>query len=136
MSNEVEYGSGCRAAASWPHMCAWEHSIPFLKDTRALYLVLRAHDGSHVADLCHGGTSIAWSSRPLVPDLVSVCERRKNMVPILGDATSLANTLCGGACRRGLPGHRPEEPGEHHVEEHEGVRAKTGMLALKARCET
>ncbi len=112
--------------------------FPFSKDTRVLYLgAASGTTASHVADLCFGGTvyCVEFSPRSF-RDLVSVCERRKNMVPILGDAT---------------------RPGEYRFAvEHVDVvyqdiaqknqasiilknmkefAAKKGMLALKARCE-
>ena len=64
-------------------------AFPFMKGTRVLYLgAASGTTASHMADLCCEGTvyCVEFSPRSF-RDLVSVCERRRNMVPILGDAT-------------------------------------------------
>jgi fibrillarin-like pre-rRNA processing protein len=62
---------------------------PFKEDSRVLYLgAASGTTASHVADIARNGMvyCVEISSRSF-RDLVKVCEGRRNMVPILGDAT-------------------------------------------------
>jgi len=62
---------------------------PIKEDSRVLYLgAASGTTASHVADIAIKGTvyCVEISSRSF-RDLVKVCEGRRNMVPILGDAT-------------------------------------------------
>jgi fibrillarin-like pre-rRNA processing protein len=63
-------------------------SFPFRRDSVVLYL--GASSGttpSHLSDICPKGTiyCVEYSKR-MMRDLYMVCEKKKNMVPILGDA--------------------------------------------------
>lgn len=112
--------------------------FPFAKGTRALYLgAASGTTASHVADLCHEGTvyCVEFSPRSF-RDLVSVCERRRNMVPILGDATKPSeyrfvvehvDVVYQDIAQKNQAGILMKNMRE--------FAAKTGMLALKARCE-
>ncbi|HTY47353.1 MAG TPA: fibrillarin-like rRNA/tRNA 2'-O-methyltransferase [Methanomassiliicoccales archaeon] len=63
--------------------------FPFTETSRVLYLgAASGTTASHVADVCVNGTvfCIEFSPRSF-RELVTVCEQRKNMVPILADAT-------------------------------------------------
>ncbi len=63
--------------------------FPFHPDSKVLYLgAASGTTASHVADICHTGRvyCVEFSPRSF-RDLVDVCERRPNMVPILADAT-------------------------------------------------
>jgi fibrillarin-like pre-rRNA processing protein len=62
---------------------------PFKADSRVLYLgAASGTTASHVADIVHKGMVYCVEISPRsFRDLVKVCEGRKNMVPILGDAT-------------------------------------------------
>jgi len=63
--------------------------FPFREGSRVLYLgAASGTTASHVADVCARGKvyCVEFSQRSF-RELVPVCEVRKNMVPILGDAT-------------------------------------------------
>jgi fibrillarin-like pre-rRNA processing protein len=62
---------------------------PFQEDSRVLYLgAASGTTASHVADIVRSGTVYCVEISPRsFRDLVKVCEGRRNMVPILGDAT-------------------------------------------------
>jgi fibrillarin-like pre-rRNA processing protein len=62
---------------------------PFTEDSRVLYLgAASGTTASHVADIVRNGTVYCVEISPRsFRDLVKVCEGRRNMVPILGDAT-------------------------------------------------
>jgi fibrillarin-like pre-rRNA processing protein len=64
-------------------------AVPFKEDSRVLYLgAASGTTASHVADIVAQGTVYCVEiSQRSFRDLVKVCEGRKNMVPILGDAT-------------------------------------------------
>lgn len=63
--------------------------FPFRTDSKVLYLgASGGTTASHVADICYEGSVICVEFSPrMFRDLVTVCEGRKNMIPILGDAT-------------------------------------------------
>jgi fibrillarin-like pre-rRNA processing protein len=113
-------------------------AFPFTKDSSVLYLgAASGTTASHVADLCCGGTvyCVEFSPRSF-RDLVSVCERRRNMVPILGDATKPSEY------RFAVEGvdivYQDIAQKNQAIILMKNMRefgAKTGMLALKARCE-
>jgi len=62
---------------------------PFKEDSKVLYLgAASGTTASHVADIARSGTVYCVEISPRsFRDLVKVCEQRRNMVPILGDAT-------------------------------------------------
>ena len=62
---------------------------PFKEGSRVLYLgAASGTTASHVADIVSSGTVYCVEISPRsFRDLVKVCEERRNMVPILGDAT-------------------------------------------------
>jgi fibrillarin-like pre-rRNA processing protein len=113
-------------------------AFPFAKGTRVLYLgAASGTTASHVADLCSEGTvhCVEFSPRSF-RDLVSVCERRKNMVPILGDATKPSeyrfavehvDVVYQDIAQKNQASILMKNMREFGV--------KIGMLALKARCE-
>ncbi len=112
--------------------------FPFHKDARVLYLgAASGTTASHVADLCCEGAvyCVEFSPRSF-RDLVSVCERRRNMVPILGDATKPSeyrfavehvDVVYQDIAQKNQAGILMKNMRE--------FGAKVGMLALKARCE-
>lgn len=61
---------------------------PFQEDSRVLYLGAGSGTtASHLSDICAKGSLLAIEISPRVfRDLVSVAERRPNLLPILGDA--------------------------------------------------
>ena len=66
---------------------------PFRETSKVLYLgAASGTTASHVADIVSQGTVFCVEiSQRSFRDLVSVCEARKNMVPLLGDATKPAD---------------------------------------------
>ncbi len=112
--------------------------FPFGKDARVLYLgAASGTTASHVADLCPEGTvyCVEFSPRSF-RDLVSVCERRRNMVPILGDATKPGEYRFAvesvGVVYQDIA---QKNQAGILIKNMKEFGAKTGMLALKARCE-
>jgi fibrillarin-like pre-rRNA processing protein len=112
--------------------------FPFSKDARALYLgAASGTTASHVSDLCHEGTvyCVEFSPRSF-RDLVAVCERRRNMVPILGDATRPSEYRF--AVERVDVVYQDiaqKNQASILLKNMKEFGAKIGMLALKARCE-
>lgn len=66
---------------------------PFRASTSILYLGAGSGTtASHLSDVCADGTIVAVEISPRsFRDLVSVAERRRNLLPILGDATKPAS---------------------------------------------
>lgn len=63
-------------------------TFPFQANSRVLYLgAASGTTASHVSDVCCDGnvSCVEVASRPF-RDLIALCERRKNMAPILADA--------------------------------------------------
>ncbi|MDD1743577.1 MAG: fibrillarin-like rRNA/tRNA 2'-O-methyltransferase, partial [Methanomassiliicoccales archaeon] len=112
--------------------------FPFSKESRVLYLgAASGTTASHVADLCSSGTiyCVEFSPRSF-RDLVSVCERRRNMVPILGDATKPSEYRFAvehvDVVYQDIAQKNQASILMKNMREFD---ARTGMLALKARCE-
>jgi fibrillarin-like pre-rRNA processing protein len=112
--------------------------FPFAKDAKVLYLgAASGTTASHVSDLCYEGTvcCVEFSPRSF-RDLVAVCERRRNMVPILGDATKPSEYRF--AVERVDVVYQDiaqKNQASILLKNMKGFGAKVGMLALKARCE-
>ena len=69
--------------------------FPFKEDTKTLYLGASAGTTpSHISDISKEGLiySVEFSPR-MMRDLVEVCNQRKNMIPILDDATKPKNYM-------------------------------------------
>jgi len=72
------------------YICLGGSCFPFSNDTCVLYLgAASGTTASHISDIAVDGTvyCVEFSQRTF-RDLVQTCEPRKNMVPLLGDATS------------------------------------------------
>jgi fibrillarin-like pre-rRNA processing protein len=63
-------------------------TFPFRRDSSVLYLGASAGTTpSHVSDICPAGTIYCLEfAKRMMRDLIMVCEKKRNMVPILGDA--------------------------------------------------
>lgn len=63
-------------------------TFPFRRDSTVLYLGASAGTTpSHLSDICHAGTIYCLEfSKRMMRELIMVCEKKHNMVPILGDA--------------------------------------------------
>ena len=72
------------------YLCLGGSFFPFLENTNVLYLgAASGTTASHVSDLVPFGKvyCVEFSPRTF-RDLLGTCEFRKNMIPVLGDATS------------------------------------------------
>lgn len=112
--------------------------FPFTKQSRVLYLgAASGTTASHVADICTEGTVFCVEiSQRSFRELVGVCEKRKNMVPILSDATKpsgykfvvdSADVVYQDVAQKNQASILVKNMDEFSV--------KQGMLALKARSE-
>jgi len=113
-------------------------SFPFVPTSRVLYLgAASGTTASHVADICAKGTVYCVEISPRsFRDLVTVCETRRNMVPILSDATRPAQYK--------FVVERPDVVYQDIAQKNQAAilvknmkefGVKVGMLALKARSE-
>ncbi|MGI6471762.1 MAG: fibrillarin-like rRNA/tRNA 2'-O-methyltransferase [Candidatus Methanomethylophilaceae archaeon] len=112
--------------------------FPFKKDSKVLYLgASGGTTASHVADICSEGSVICVEFSPrMFRDLVTVCEGRKNMIPLLGDATRPedymfvsegADIVYQDVAQKGQAGIISDNM--------EKSNAKYGMVAIKSRSE-
>jgi fibrillarin-like pre-rRNA processing protein len=112
--------------------------FPFTSRSRVLYLgAASGTTSSHVADVCRDGTVYCVEiSQRSFRELVEVCEKRKNMVPILSDATKpsgykfvvdQADVVYQDVAQK--------NQASILVKNMQEFSAKAGMLALKARSE-
>lgn len=113
-------------------------AVPFREDSKVLYLgAASGTTASHVADICSKGTVYCVEiSQRSFRDLVRVCEVRRNMVPILGDATQpealkfaveRADAVYQDIAQKNQAGI--------FAKAMTAFGAKAGMLSLKARSE-
>jgi fibrillarin-like pre-rRNA processing protein len=111
---------------------------PFNEDSRVLYLgAASGTTASHVADMARNGTVYCVEISPRsFRDLVKVCEGRRNMVPILGDATrpqdfsflvERADIVYQDIAQKNQAGI--------FANAMRAFSARSGMLSLKARSE-
>ncbi len=112
--------------------------FPFTRKSRVLYLgAASGTTASHVADVCSEGTVYCVEiSQRSFRELVGVCEKRKNMVPILSDATKpsgykfvvdRADVVYQDVAQKNQASILAKNMHE--------FSAASGMLALKARSE-
>jgi fibrillarin-like pre-rRNA processing protein len=112
--------------------------FPFQPDSKVLYLgAASGTTASHVADICRDGRiyCVEFSPRSF-RDLVDVCERRPNMVPILADATrpDEYSFVVEGA-QIVYQDIAQKNQASILVKNMRAFSAKEGMLCLKARSE-
>ena len=112
--------------------------FPFRRNSRVLYLgAASGTTASHVADVCSEGMVYCVEiSQRSFRELVQVCEKRRNMVPILSDATKpsgyrfvvdRADVVYQDVAQKNQASILARNMQE--------FSAKDGMLALKARSE-
>ena len=65
------------------------HTFPFKRDSKVLYLGASAGTTpSHISDICTDGRIYSVEFSPtMMRDFLDVSDKRKNLLPILGDAT-------------------------------------------------
>jgi fibrillarin-like pre-rRNA processing protein len=85
--NEYREWSPHRSKLS-AYLCLGGKCIPFTDSGNVLYLgAASGTTASHISDIAVNGRVYCIEiSQRVFRDLVSVCERRKNMIPVLGDA--------------------------------------------------
>lgn len=112
--------------------------IPFRSDSNVLYLgAASGTTASHVSDLVPDGKvyCIEFSPRTF-RDLVRTCERRSNMIPILGDATQPESfAFAVGDVDVVYQDVAQKRQAEIFISNMEIFSAKKGMLCIKARSE-
>jgi fibrillarin-like pre-rRNA processing protein len=112
--------------------------FPFEENSKVLYLgASGGTTASHLADVCFKGSVVCIEFSPrMFRDLVSVCEGRKNMMPVLGDATrpedyafaaENADVVYQDVAQKGQAGIIADNV--------EKTGAKYGMIAIKSRSE-
>jgi fibrillarin-like pre-rRNA processing protein len=112
--------------------------FPFVQDSKVLYLgAASGTTSSHVADIVSDGTVYCVEVSPRsFRDLVMVCEKRRNMVPILADATrpdeygfavESPNVLYQDIAQKGQSSIFMKNLKAFHI--------KVGLLVVKARSE-
>lgn len=113
-------------------------SFPFTEDSGVLYLgASSGTTASHVADICRNGSVVCIEiSTRMFRDLVTVCETRPNMIPVLGDATRpdeyrFATDSIDIVYQDVAQKHQAEIAADNV----EAFGAKYGMVAIKARSE-
>jgi fibrillarin-like pre-rRNA processing protein len=118
-------------------MLAGKH-FPFEENSRVLYLgAASGTTASHVADVCAKGTifCVEFSPRSF-RELVPVCEQRRNMVPILADATKPSEyKFVVERTEVVYQDVAQKNQAEILMRNMREFGAKQGMLALKARSE-
>jgi len=111
---------------------------PFKEDSRVLYLgAASGTTASHVADIARDGTVYCVEISPRsFRDLVKVCEGRRNMVPILGDATRPQDfTFLVERADIVYQDIAQKSQATIFAKAMRAFGARSGMLSLKARSE-
>ncbi|MGD0057490.1 MAG: fibrillarin-like rRNA/tRNA 2'-O-methyltransferase [Methanomassiliicoccales archaeon] len=112
--------------------------FPFSIDTRVLYLgAASGTTASHISDIVTDGTVYCVEVSPRsFRDLVALCERRKNMVPILADATRPEDyTLMVENIHTVYQDVAQKNQTSILIKNMDVFGADNGMIAIKARSE-
>ena len=120
------------------YMMKGGREFPFTKRSRVLYLgAASGTTASHVADICSEGTVYCVEiSQRSFRELVEVCEKRRNMVPILSDATKpMSYKFVVDQADIVYQDVAQKNQAAILVSNIREFSATTGMLALKARSE-
>ena len=112
--------------------------MPIKRDSRILYLgAASGTTASHVSDLVPDGVvyCVEFSPRSF-RDLVRTCENRKNMVPLLGDAT-IPDSFAFAVDRVDIVYQDVAQKRQYDIlaDNMERFSANTGMMAVKSRSE-
>ena len=112
--------------------------MPIKSDSRVLYLgAASGTTASHVSDLVPDGVvyCVEFSQRTF-RDLVAVCGQRKNMIPLLGDATQ-PDSFGFAVDNVDVVYQDVAQKSQHKIlaDNMEKFSARHGMLALKSRSE-
>ncbi len=112
--------------------------FPFTEKSSVLYLgASGGTTASHVSDVCSEGKIICVEfSKRMFRDLVTVCEGRPNMIPVLGDATRPEEYLfAAGSVDVVYQDVAQKRQAEIVADNAEAFGAEYGMLCVKARSE-
>lgn len=112
--------------------------FPFEENSNVLYLgASSGTTASHIADVCRKGALICVEISPrMFRDLVTVCETRKNMMPILGDATKPDDyKFVSNAIDIVYQDVAQKHQAEMIADNVDAIGAKYGMIAIKSRSE-
>lgn len=112
--------------------------FPFKRDSSVLYLgASSGTTASHISDIVPEGKVYCIEFAPrMFRDLVTVCGRRPNMIPVLADATDpsgYAFALDGADIVYSDVAQKRQA--DIIMDNMEAFGAKTGMVAIKARSE-
>lgn len=112
--------------------------FPFKKNSKVLYLgASGGTTASHIADICYDGSIVCVEFSPrMFRDLVTVCEGRKNMMPVLGDAMRPEDYMFASEGSDVVyQDIAQKEQVKIIVENMKKSGAKQGMVAIKSRSE-
>ncbi len=111
-------------------------TFPFARDTNVLYLgASSGTTASHLADVCTGGRIYCVeSSSRMMRELLPVCARRRNMVPVLADAMH-PRRYAGSVPAVDVVYQDVAQPNQADILRRniEVFHPKTAFLAIKAR---
>jgi len=112
--------------------------MPIRRDSRVLYLgAASGTTASHISDLVPDGVvyCVEFSPRSF-RDLVRTCENRKNMVPLLGDAT-IPDSFAFAVDSIDIVYQDVAQKRQHEIlaNNMERFSANAGMIAVKSRSE-
>lgn len=110
--------------------------FPFKQNSNVLYLGASAGTTpSHLSDICNKGMiyCVEYSKR-MMRELISVCEKRKNMVPILGDARE-PEEYCHNIATVDIIYQDVAQPDQANIllKNSEKFSPRFSMLAIKSR---
>jgi len=120
------------------YICLGGSFLPFREDSNVLYLgAASGTTASHVSDMVVNGRvyCVEFSARSF-RDLVGTCGTRKNMIPILGDATR-PDDYVFAAERVDIVYQDVAQKGQADIlaDNMERFSARYGMVSIKARSE-
>ncbi|MDR2866033.1 MAG: fibrillarin-like rRNA/tRNA 2'-O-methyltransferase [Methanomassiliicoccaceae archaeon] len=120
------------------YLCLGGSYFPFREDRGVLYLgAASGTTASHISDVAADGRiyCVEFSQRTF-RDLVRTCETRKNMIPILGDASSPAGYgFAVGKIEIVYQDIAQKGQADIFADNMEHFNAKCGMISIKARSE-
>ncbi|MFH1788280.1 MAG: fibrillarin-like rRNA/tRNA 2'-O-methyltransferase [Candidatus Altiarchaeota archaeon] len=109
--------------------------LPIGEQTRVLYLgASSGTTASHVSDITKEMVYCVESAKRMMRELLFVCERKKNMIPILGDAgipSSFARNI--GVVDVVYQDVAQRDQTEIFIKNMDYFKARAGLFAIKAR---
>ncbi len=138
-SNDIEFREWSpRRSKLSAYLTKGGRCFPFEESSNVLYLgASGGTTASHLSDVCHEGSVICveFSTR-MFRDLVTVCENRANMMPILGDATRPEGySFVSDDINVVYQDVAQKNQAVIAADNMEAVGAEYGMIAIKSRSE-